>query len=425
MLLVSPRNQSPLLELLAARFNLFHAYARNFDGRHTLKVTATERPWISNVASILLDEDPQRWEKDKRQLEHVQNLGAGEFGQVVKMSTRLFSSDGSKGFVAVKMLTSAPKGDADGAGAAAAAAAGIDGNAIVQGSSLYHDNGIDGSAIAQGSGMYHALEEKGSDDADGAASSLEVDFLREATLMKQFRHPNLVQLLGVCTATKPYMMILEFLTGGSLDQWLPANGPMLLKPTASKLVHLLHQVALGMTELGKASIVHRDLAARNVLIDEKLHVKVADYGLSRDVDEDKNYYRIHTERPIPLRWTAPEAVTVLKFTSASDVFAFGVLAFEIFTFGCFPFDAIADDSQYLELLTGTIGGQKVETQLEALHRPLALQIKAVLVKHGVQAGAPPPLISTLLEDCLYRDPLQRPTFAELVQRTRIGSAQKC
>lgn len=171
--------------------------------------------------------------------------------------------------------------------------------------------------------------------------------------------------------------------------------------------------------------MHRDLAARNCLIDEHLHVKVADYGLSRDVDEDKNYYRIHTERPIPLRWTAPEAVTVLKFTSASDVFAFGVLAFEIFTFGCFPFDAIADDSQYLELLTGTIGGQKVETQLEALHRPLALQIKAVLVKHGVQAGAPPPLISTLLEDCLYRDPLQRPTFAELVQRTRIGSAQKC
>lgn len=393
-----------------------------------MKVTATERPWISNVASLLLDEDLQRWEKDKRQLEHVQNLGAGEFGQVVKMSTRLFSSDGTKGFVAVKMLTSGPKGGAgaDSAGAAAAAAAGavIDGSAIVQGSSLYHDNGIDVGAIAQGSGMYHALEEKGSDDADGAASSLEADFLREATLMKQFRHPNLVQLLGVCTATKPYMMILEFLTGGSLDQWLPSNGPLLLKPTASKLVHLLHQVALGMTELGKVGIVHRDLAARNCLIDEHLHVKVADYGLSRDVDEDKNYYRIHTERPIPLRWTAPEAVTVLKFTSASDVFAFGVLAFEMFTFGGFPFDAIADDSRYLELLTGVISGHKVQTELEPLHRPLMLQINTALAKYGVPAGAPPPLISTLLEDCLYRDPVQRPTFEQLAQRTRIGSAQR-
>ena len=161
-----------------------------------------------------------------------------------------------------------------------------------------------------------------------------------------------------------------------------------------------------------------------MLIDEKLHVKVADYGLSRDVDEDKNYYRIRTERPIPLRWTAPEAVTVLKFTSASDVFAFGVLAFEMFTFGGFPFVAIADDNQYLELLTGTIGGQKVETQPEALHRPLMLQIRKVLTKHGVPQGAPPPLISTLLEDCLYREPEHRPTFTELVQRTRIGSAQQ-
>lgn len=388
-----------------------------------MKVTATERPWISNVASLLLDEDPQRWEKDKRQLEHVQNLGAGEFGQVVKMSTRLFSSDGTKGFVAVKMLTSGPKGAGDNAGTSAG---GIDSDTILQGSSTYHDHGINDDAIAQGSGMYHNPEEKGGgdDDSGAAASSLEADFLRESTLMKQFRHPNLVQLLGVCTATKPYMMILEFLTGGSLDQWLPANGPLLLKPTASKLVHLLHQVALGMIELGKAGIVHRDLAARNCLIDEHLHVKVADYGLSRDVDEDKNYYRIHTERPIPLRWTAPEAVTVLKFTSASDVFAFGVLAFEIFSFGSFPFVAIADDNKYLELLTGTIGGQKVEFELEALHRPLALQIRKVLTKHGVPQGAPPPLISTLLEDCLYREPEHRPTFTELVQRTRIGSAQQ-
>ena len=85
---------------------------------------------------------------------------------------------------------------------------------------------------------------------------------------------------------------------------------------------------------------------------------------------------------------APEAVTVLKLSSLSDVFSFGVLCFEVFTFGGFPFAAVADDSRYLELLTGTIRGKKVETELEALHRPLMLQIANVLAKHGVPSGAP-------------------------------------
>ena len=68
---------------------------------------------------------------------------------------------------------------------------------------------------------------------------------------------------------------------------------------------MLHQVALGFVALGDAEIVHRDLAARNILVDENLLVKVADYGLSRDVDDDKNYYRITSYHAnLPLRWTA-------------------------------------------------------------------------------------------------------------------------
>ena len=126
--------------------------------------------------------------------------------------------------------------------------------------------------------------------------------------------------------------------------------------------------------------------------------------------------------PPPGVRTAPEAVTVLKFSSASDVFAFGILTFEVFTFGGFPFEAIADDNRYLELLTGTIRGKKVEGELEPLHRPLMLQIAKVLTKHSIPMGAPPPLISTLLQDCLQRNPDLRPTFNQLVNRTRIGSA---
>ena len=148
-------------------------------------------------------------------------------------------------------------------------------------------------------------------------------------------------------------MILEFLVGGSLADWLPANGPKLLKPTAAKLFHLLHQVSLGMLALARARIVHRDLAARNVLIDEKLQVKVSDYGLSRDVEEDRNYYRIKTDRPLPLRWTAPETIAELRYSSASDAYAFGVLAFEVFSFGDFPFDAFPDDNKLIQFLALT------------------------------------------------------------------------
>ena len=124
------------------------------------------------------------------------------------------------------------------------------------------------------------------------------------------------------------MMILEFLEGGSLDEWLPANGPKL---HGTELLSVVHQIALGLVALGRAGIVHRDLAARNVLIDGQLSVKIADFGLSRETDEDKNYYRYQTGRPLPIRWTAPEVLTDRAWTTLSDMYSFGVLIFEIFS----------------------------------------------------------------------------------------------
>ena len=108
-----------------------------------------------------------------------------------------------------------------------------------------------------------------------AHETAEREFLAEIELMKQLRHPNLVKLLGVCVEVRPFYMVLEFLKGGSLEDWLPENGA---KMSAERLTHMLHQVALGFVALGNANIVHRDLASRNVLIDEHLHIKVADYG---------------------------------------------------------------------------------------------------------------------------------------------------
>lgn len=140
---------------------------------------------------------------------------------------------------------------------------------------------------------------------------------------------NMVSLIGVCSADvdyaagKPLLMILEFLPGGALDEWLPGNGPKL---DGTELVSMVHQVALGLVALKQAAIIHRDLAARNVLIDQHLGVKIADFGLSRETDEDKNYYRYTTDRPLPVRWTAPEVLIEQTWTASSDMYVLPALA---------------------------------------------------------------------------------------------------
>jgi serine/threonine protein kinase len=360
------------------------------------------RPWISGVASIFLSEGPDRWEKDRTQLQFVQHLGSGQFGDVSKMSTRLFSPDKSLDFVAVKILkpASAVAGSGD-------------------------PNSYSGYAMAA------IVPQSG--DAEIIAPpdpELLVEFLAEMAIMKQFRHPNLVQLLGCCTEVQPNYMILEFSTGGSLDEWLPVNGPKLLKPTAAKLVHLLHQVSLGMLALGQAEIIHRDLAARNVLVDERLQIKVADFGLSRDVEEDHNYYRLKTDRPLPLRWTAPESIKLGKFSIASDVYAFGVLVFEVFSFGALPFAAYPDNMVFVGFLAGLnqrptvsgVGGGAAVGMVAVgpVHEPLVTQLGKVLNVHGVRAV--PPLIEELLRCCVVRDPVRRLAFGQIARKTSRAGA---
>jgi serine/threonine protein kinase len=362
------------------------------------------RPWISGVASIFLDEGPDRWEKDRTQLQFVQHLGSGQFGDVSKMSTRLFSPDQSLDFVAVKML----KPSNTGAGA----------NKI---------NAYSGYAMSTNIAT--------AETTDPPDQALLKEFLAEMAVMKQFRHPNLVRLLGCCTKTQPNYMILEFSTGGSLDDWLPVNGPKLLKPTNAKLVHLLHQVSLGMLALGHAGLVHRDLAARNVLVDENLQIKVADFGLSRETRtsrEDRNYYRMQTNRPLPLRWIAPEGIKLGKFSVATDVYAFGVLVFEVFSFGAFPFAAYDNDMVFIGFLAGVdrratggvgagsgvlvIAGDTVSSgEVGPVHEPLVAQLAAVLKTHGVREV--PPLIEELLRCCVAREPAERHTFEWIAKRT--------
>ena len=106
-----------------------------------------------------------------------------------------------------------------------------------------------------------------------ASIELELEFKKEANTMKRLNHPNLVSLLGVCTEKKPMIMVMEYLPGGALCDWLVKNktGGMM---TARKEIGILSQVAAGMQHLFGLSIVHRDLAARNVLVGAGLLCKV-------------------------------------------------------------------------------------------------------------------------------------------------------
>ena len=337
-------------ELLHAIYEACHA------------VHPPDRPWLSGVASSLLEGAVQsgksRWEQNRTQLNSIQKLGEGQFGNVYKMETRLFSADGESDFVAVKQLKVSS----------------------------------------------HTLP---SAPSAAPAVQLEADFFAEIDLMKQLRHPNLVTLLGVCTDVRPYLMIMEFLKGGSLEEWLPDNGP---KVSQERLTFMLHQVALGFVALGQASLVHRDLASRNVLVDEYMHVKVADYGLSREVEENCDYYTIQTHRALPLRWTAPEVVKTLRYTATSDVYSYGVLIFEVFSFAERPYNAIYDDAQFIRFLSDETAPPP---HTELLFAPF-------------NVPSPPAPVMQLMADCTSRTPARRPTFEEIVkitQRSRIISTK--
>ena len=136
-------------------------------------------------------------------------------------------------------------------------------------------------------------------------------------------------------------MILEYLPGGALHTWLASNATSL---TLELQLYILYQITLGMQCLHAFNVLHRDLAARNVLVGVDLACKVADYGLSRETDETQDYYRIQNQRPLPLRWMAPEVIRDLKWTRAGDVFSFGVVAFEVFSGGLLPHATLRNEA---------------------------------------------------------------------------------
>uniref|UniRef100_A0A3Q4I2I6 receptor protein-tyrosine kinase n=1 Tax=Neolamprologus brichardi TaxID=32507 RepID=A0A3Q4I2I6_NEOBR len=160
------------------------------------------------------------------------------------------------------------------------------------------------------------------------------DFLSEASIMGQFSHQNIIRLEGVVTKFKHAMIVTEYMENGALDRYLRDHDGEI---SSFQLVGMLRGIAAGMKYLSDMSYVHRDLAARNILVNNNMECKVSDFGLSRVLEDDPEGTYTTSGGKIPIRWTAPEAIAYRKFTSASDVWSFGIVMWEVMAFGERPY----------------------------------------------------------------------------------------
>ena len=207
------------------------------------------------------------------------------------------------------------------------------------------------------------------------------EFLEEAALMKKLRHQNLVQLYAVCTKEKPFYIITEFMKYGKLLEYLRGDGRSLKLP---QLIDMGAQVASGMAYLEEKNYINRDLAARNILVGDNLICKVADFGLACVIEEDT--YEAHTGAKFPIKWTAPEAAMYSHFTIKSDVWSFGILLYELITYGRFPYP-------------GMNGAQVLDALQTGYRMPCPM-------------GCPEQLYE-IMRECWKDDPASRPTFVAL------------
>uniref|UniRef100_A0A8C0M271 Tyrosine-protein kinase SYK n=1 Tax=Canis lupus familiaris TaxID=9615 RepID=A0A8C0M271_CANLF len=162
--------------------------------------------------------------------------------------------------------------------------------------------------------------------------ALKDELLAEANVMQQLDNPYIVRMIGICEA-ESWMLVMEMAELGPLNKYLQQNRHVKDK----NIIELVHQVSMGMKYLEESNFVHRDLAARNVLLVTQHYAKISDFGLSKALRADENYYKAQTHGKWPVKWYAPECINYYKFSSKSDVWSFGVLMWEAFSYGQKPY----------------------------------------------------------------------------------------
>lgn len=215
---------------------------------------------------------------------------------------------------------------------------------------------------------------------NSTSDSVREKFLQEALTMRQFDHPHIVKLMGVITEN-PVWIIMELCTFGELRSFLQVRKYSLDLAT---LILYSYQLSTALAYLESKRFVHRDIAARNVLVSTVDCVKLGDFGLSRYM-EDSSYYKA-SKGKLPIKWMAPESINFRRFTTASDVWMFGVCMWEILMYGIKPFQGVKNND--------VIGR----------------------IENGERLAMPPqcpPTLYSLMTKCWSYDPSKRPRFNEL------------
>ncbi|NWI16796.1 BMX kinase, partial [Crypturellus soui] len=235
-------------------------------------------------------------------------------------------------------------------------------------------------------GVVHLGKWKGQYDVaikmikEGAMS--EDEFIEEAQTMMKLNHPKLVRLYGVCSKSYPIYLVTEYMPNGCLLSYLRSHGKE-LQPL--QLLEICYDICDAMAFLESCQFIHRDLAARNCLVDSNLTVKVSDFGMTRYVLDDLYISSLGTK--FPVKWSAPEVFHYTKYSSKSDVWAFGILMWEVFTLGKQPYE-LYDNMQVIEKVS----------QGFRLYRPQLVS----------------DIIYQIMYNCWLEQPEKRPSFYQLL-----------
>ncbi|XP_049900346.1 insulin-like growth factor 1 receptor isoform X1 [Epinephelus moara] len=227
---------------------------------------------------------------------------------------------------------------------------------------------------------------------ESASMRERIEFLNEASVMKEFNCHHVVRLLGVVSQGQPTLVIMELMTRGDLKSYLRSLRPKeqqwssLSLPPLKKMLQMAGQIADGMAYLNANKFVHRDLAARNCMVAEDFTVKIGDFGMTRDIYET-DYYRKGGKGLLPVRWMSPESLKDGVFTTTSDVWSFGVVLWEIATLAEQPYQGLSNEQVLRFVMEGGL-----------LEKPQNC----------------PDMLFELMRMCWQYNPKMRPSFVEII-----------